>query len=616
MTRTAQTETSTGPIVLLRVLLAAIALAMTVCIAVVVLSFATLETRSSQAGTKAATALLSANSRAELSGLVTVMQDRSSRYLLSEEVMLLPESQQIALANLLNNEWNGIGAASVSGPLIPLEMSETVEFESGVTTLRSNLGSLLESDTDEASRLEAATLGDEAFSLLAAYYADPTPANFAAVQGLLLSLGEFTDDRATILGADADVLHDEVQDIIILAGLILLLAVATAGITIFYISHKLGITLRQTITSNIREQTELAATTSRLSFRNEQLNALHSVFSEITDTLSLESVVSSTLRESMKIMRADMATLRILRGNELVPAGSMASTGQEIEGLRPIQLGVGPTGKTAKRGRTLRIDEGGEQIMVGLPGSTLPGNHPSEQTKRAPMESGIIVPLVVGAKVVGTLACWARNENAFNDEDQRILEMMASQVATAIAAADATESSERRAHLDPLTSLSNRRQMDEDLAGELAELADQGGNAVVAMLDIDNFKLLNDHYGHHVGDVALQRIAAVLRSSVRENDHVYRFGGEEFVVVFSDTTVEEATRLAERLRASVKAVKLTGEDGQAVAPTTVSIGLSLMPAHGTDVRLLIDLADKAMYKSKDQRPRSHRSLVRIRLDRG
>jgi diguanylate cyclase len=146
--------------------------------------------------------------------------------------------------------------------------------------------------------------------------------------------------------------------------------------------------------------------------------------------------------------------------------------------------------------------------------------------------------------------------------------------------------------------LPNRRQLEEDLAGSLSELSDQGRNAVVAMLDIDFFKRLNDDFGHQVGDVALRRIAGVLRTSVRDNDQVYRFGGEEFVVVFIDTTLSEATVLAERLRSSVAAVLIQGSNDEPVGPITVSIGLALLPEHGDDVRKLIDLADKAMYQAK------------------
>jgi diguanylate cyclase (GGDEF)-like protein len=417
---------------------------------------------------------------------------------------------------------------------------------------------------------------------------------------LLVSLDELlaaTDARAIALNAESELQEDSLVAETSSAKFAILGVLGIVAVIMMALSLRITWLVRHAIEAARKEQTELAVTTGRLQYRNDQLNALYNVFSEITDTLSLDHVVKAALRESMHIMRADMATLRILRGGELEVAGAMISSGQEIKNLPPVQLGVGPTGRTAKRGRSLRIDEGGERMMGGQAGAAA-GQSPAEQTNRAPMESGMIVPLVVGARVVGTLACWSGKPSAFNDEDQRILEMMASQVATAIAAADATETSERRAHQDALTSLPNRRQLDQDLDGGLADLARQGRSAVVAMLDIDYFKRLNDGFGHQTGDIVLQRIAAVLRASVREHDFVYRFGGEEFVIVFADSTVAEAVPLAERLRAAVHAVQLTGDNGEAVGPVTVSIGLALLPEHGNDVGALIDLADKAMYAAK------------------
>ncbi|HEU0074454.1 MAG TPA: sensor domain-containing diguanylate cyclase [Dehalococcoidia bacterium] len=476
-------------------------------------------------------------------------------------------------------------------------MLETAEFQTNVDRLQSDLATLFSSLDDPEVVAEAEAFSRSAAAQVEAFYADPTPANFGALMRELGALRDFMDVRATMFGEEAASLRGGVTASLHLAAVLLLVTVLAAGTTIFLISRKFGVTLRQTIAADLREQTELAAATNRLSFRNDQLNALYNVFAEITDTLSLEYVVKATLKESIQIMRADMSTLRILRGDELVVAGAMASTGIEIKGLSPVKLGVGPTGRTAKRGRTMRIDSGGESMMSQAAG-TIPSMSPAAQTNRSAMESGLIVPLVVGARVVGTIACWSPRENAFNDEDQRILEMMASQVATAIVAADTTETSERRAHQDPLTSLPNRRQLEEDLAGRLSELGNSGRNAVVAMLDIDYFKRLNDEYGHHVGDVTLQRIAGVLRSSVRDNDHVYRFGGEEFVVVFTDTLISEAMTLAERLRTTVAAVQVSGQDDKPVGPITVSIGLALLPEQGKDVGVLIDLADKAMYRAK------------------
>jgi diguanylate cyclase (GGDEF)-like protein len=196
------------------------------------------------------------------------------------------------------------------------------------------------------------------------------------------------------------------------------------------------------------------------------------------------------------------------------------------------------------------------------------------------------------------LSCWSVEQNRFSDEDQRILEMMASQVATAVVAADATESSERRAHHDPLTGLPNRLELAEDLAGSLSPARLNGGRMVVAMVDIDYFKRLNDDYGHQVGDVTLQKIASVLQNCIRNDDRIYRFGGEEFVVIFADASLSEAETLAQRLRRAVETTPLSGSNMEPVGPVTISIGLAARPDHGSDVEALIDLADKAMYQAK------------------
>jgi diguanylate cyclase (GGDEF)-like protein len=534
-------------------------------------------------------ALQAAESEAGLAKLEGLLELRADQYLASSEVTSLSQTRQSVLERELRRTDTGEPVPGTARPPLLLSMNETIALQQAAGLLS------VESDRfiDEGSSAAA----QASRTALANYYDEPSPGNLRLLVVHLEGLLQATALRAQSLATESEVREAGQASDTSTAARAVLVALTVTGLIIVTLSQRITHMVRLSIETGRSERLELEIATTRLQFRNDQLNALYNVFTEIADTLSLEYVVHATLRESMSIMRADMATVRILRGNELVPVGAMNSEGQEIKHLASTKLGVGPTGRTAKRGRTLRIDEGGERMMVGLPG-TIPGESPAQQTNRAPMESGLIVPLVVGARVVGTLACWSARKNAFGDEDQRVLEMMASQVATAVAAVDATESSERRAHQDPLTSLPNRRQLDEDLAGPLSLVALQGRSAVVAMLDIDFFKRLNDEYGHQIGDVALRRIAAALRSSVRDNDHVYRFGGEEFVVVFKETTVAEAMPLAERLRTAVMRVEVIDENDRRLKPVTVSIGLAVLPEHGDEVRLLIDLADKAMYRAK------------------
>ncbi|HLF76318.1 MAG TPA: sensor domain-containing diguanylate cyclase [Dehalococcoidia bacterium] len=342
--------------------------------------------------------------------------------------------------------------------------------------------------------------------------------------------------------------------------------------------------VRKRIESDAEERERLSRATSQLKHSNDQLNALYNIFSEITETLSLHYVVEATLRETLGLMEAEGAVLWLIKDGIVTPAGSLTSAGKPVKGLEPQLLGEGLMGRTAKRGRTLRIGNDNYAILT-------------DTQKAQGLRSGIMVPLIVGARVVGLLNCWSIKENAFSDEDQRILEMMASQVATAVIAADSMELKERQAHHDALTGLPNRHQLNQDLDGELKSMADSSRSAVVAMLDIDNFKAFNDDFGHKVGDSTLQKVAAVLRSSIRERDRVYRYGGEEFVLVFADANAEEAFDLADRLRRAVEASPAESDGARPMRPITVSIGLACL-SDSRDISALIDLADRAMYQAK------------------
>ena len=173
----------------------------------------------------------------------------------------------------------------------------------------------------------------------------------------------------------------------------------------------------------------------------------------------------------------------------------------------------------------------------------------------------------------------------------------------------ANERLEQLSVTDPLTELANRRRLGEVLDAEWRRGRSAGSPVGLAMVDIDDFKLYNDHYGHAAGDRCLQRVAAQVRRSVRETDLAARYGGEEFVVVMPGTDVKQAVEAAEHLRADVLAL---GEPHAAVADQiiTVSIGVAAMvpPEHSTWEQL-IESADVQLYGAK----RSGRNRVHAEI---
>lgn len=122
---------------------------------------------------------------------------------------------------------------------------------------------------------------------------------------------------------------------------------------------------------------------------------------------------------------------------------------------------------------------------------------------------------------------------------------------------------------DALTNLANRRQMDEDLEVLRARSERYGRSCSIALCDIDHFKRLNDTLGHVAGDDALRRVAETLRKHLRASDAVYRYGGEEFLVLFPEQSAAAATLATERLRAAVEALGVTISAGVAELQTSV-----------------------------------------------
>lgn len=357
-----------------------------------------------------------------------------------------------------------------------------------------------------------------------------------------------------------------------------ILIAATAGLTTWLFGRRLTAALRLAQA----EQTRLEVTKETLERRNAQFQALYQVVTEVSENLSLKYVVNTAVHQARRLVAADEVSLRLLRGQDLVIFGT--SSEDDVVRHAAVQLGTGAVGRAARRGKSVRVTQD-ETHSVG-------GDAPCD------VHSGVIVPLIVGARVVGTIECWAARPAAFNDDDERMLELLASQVATAVVAADTHEASERDAHHDPLTGLPNRRQLTKDIRDRFTPALLRGESVSVAMLDIDHFKRFNDEFGHRVGDITLQQVAEVMRTSVRDHDRVYRYGGEEFAVIAANSSEEDVERLIDRVRIAVARTPLTGEDLQPVGPVTVSAGVAHGPLHGGDPEDLLEYADRALYQSK------------------
>lgn len=148
--------------------------------------------------------------------------------------------------------------------------------------------------------------------------------------------------------------------------------------------------------------------------------------------------------------------------------------------------------------------------------------------------------------------------------------------------------------IDELTSLFNRRKIMEILKTEIERSVRYSYDLSVILCDIDDFKKVNDTYGHKMGDIVLKKVSTVIKNSLRKVDFVGRFGGEEFLIVSPQTTIKNAVTLAERIRRILESVTFEGLDRK----VTISMGISMFES-GKDIDKLINEADVALYKAKD-----------------
>lgn len=216
------------------------------------------------------------------------------------------------------------------------------------------------------------------------------------------------------------------------------------------------------------------------------------------------------------------------------------------------------------------------------------------KTSSANVNSLLCVPLIAKGEVIGVVNISnKKNNRLFNKQDLEFMEALANQAAIAIDNAKLYELATK----DGLTKLYTHRHFFTLLDTELKRATRYKHVLSVIMMDIDNFKNINDTYGHAVGDKVLREVAGVIRNTVRKIDMPARYGGEEFAVILPETNGADASIIAHRLRRKVEDLDVTLNDGTKIN-ITISVGIASFPDVSEDELTLMDFADKALYESK------------------
>ncbi|HEY5556001.1 diguanylate cyclase [Acetobacterium sp.] len=214
------------------------------------------------------------------------------------------------------------------------------------------------------------------------------------------------------------------------------------------------------------------------------------------------------------------------------------------------------------------------------------------------------VPMITQGEAMGLLHLHRmsiKNEDVsfFIEHQQHLAEEVSNYIALAVTNLKLREILRQQSIIDPLTGLYNRRYMEENLVRELSRAERKKGPVGLIMFDIDHFKEFNDTFGHGGGDALLHALGDFLVKHTREGDIVSRYGGDEFVFVLPEATLEDSRQRAEELRQNVKELQISYWDKQ-LSKCTLSLGVAAFPEHGLTCDALLKSADIALYRAKNE----------------
>jgi len=269
------------------------------------------------------------------------------------------------------------------------------------------------------------------------------------------------------------------------------------------------------------------------------------------------------------------------------------ATGLESDVIQQLTIRNG-------HGLTVWVARNRRPLVNALPSTDLEAaGYPADRTA---LMSALVCPLLFNERFIGTISVYHTEPSVYTDDHRRLLDRISEQAAAVIYNSIVFEQTQEDSLTDPLTALPNTRFMFMHLTRELARAERLKAEVSLLVMDLDNFKDINDTYGHHVGDRALRDIAGVLRAGIRPYDICVRYAGDEFIVVLSGCGGEEAERKRVELQRAVDQLHFEPRPGKTL-PLAISVGASVFPHDGNTYETLLATADGRMYRDKTRRKR-------------
>ena len=299
-----------------------------------------------------------------------------------------------------------------------------------------------------------------------------------------------------------------------------------------------------------------------------------------------DDLLDSIFRVATELVRGERASLMLRDDNtsDFVIAHALGLA-EDVKREVRIRSGEGIAGRVVASKRSLLVRGGEGPVPVRA------GQYRSN--------SFMSVPILIDDDARGVLNVTDRFDGGpFEETDLATLEILAGHIGACLVQQEQGEALQRLAETDPLTWLFNRRHFDKRLEAETNRALRAEHLLALLILDVDRLKLINDRFGHRVGDQVLKAVASAVKQAVRLYDVPTRYGGDEFAVILPDADTEVAARVARRVLEKAETVALPGELRDAGIPLSLSIGVATFPRPAGDANALVEAADNAMYRAK------------------
>jgi diguanylate cyclase (GGDEF)-like protein len=317
--------------------------------------------------------------------------------------------------------------------------------------------------------------------------------------------------------------------------------------------------------------------------REEELSVINNSSAILSSSLDIQEIFGAFIEELKKVVEVNWASIVLIEEDSLLcmalssPEHSAYQIGERV----PME-GTGTGWVVTQKKIFIEPDLSQERCF-----------NTSEHFYAQGLRNIAYLPLLAKGVVIGSFIVGSKTPNAYTQRHIRLLEQLAAQIAMPLENSQLYAKAEKKARIDELTSLYNRRSLDEMIDSEISRHSRYGGAFSLAILDLDSFKTFNDTYGHLAGDGLLQEVGRNIKSAIRNADYAFRYGGDEFAILLPQTTIEAALQVVERVRKKIA----EGIHSDKI-PITASIGLASWPDDGISHTDIIASADVTLYRAK------------------